>query len=45
MRCPRRFVATAGAGFDHLFWCVGTDLRAAAGGAPEVCKAGVYGSF
>ena len=41
----RGFVSGAGAGFGHLLWCVGTDVRGGAGGEPEVCKTGVYGSF
>lgn len=35
----------ANEGFDHLLWDVGTDFRSADGGAPEIEKTGVYGTF
>jgi len=41
----RALVASAGGGFDHLMWDVGTDFRSVDGGGPEVQKTGVYGTF
>jgi hypothetical protein len=41
----RRLIASAPERWSHLLWDVGTDFRSEGGGAPQVWKTGIYGSF